>query len=739
MKGSIMLLAILAISAQAADTRGTAESHKNPIRRVVDMLQAMQLKVTEEGKKEKELFEKFSCWCKTGSSDLSASISAAEAKISQLTTSIQEGEALSTQLGEELAQHKADRAEAKQAVAQATALREKEAATFAKDSSDFKTNIAALSKATTAIEKGASGSFLQTAAAARLRELTLDVEMSSVDRDVISAFLAQGQGQATGYVPQSGQITGILKQMEDTMDKDLADITSTEETAIKDYEALVAAKEKEIAANSAAIESKLSRKGQLEVDLVNMKEDLDDTGKALLADKKFLAEMDKSCATKQAEWEERSKTRTEELLALADTIKLLNDDDSLELFKKTLPSASALFLQTAASGRDVAQRALKALGAAKGAHRSPKDSRLELITLALKGGSRSFDKVLAMIDDMVALLGKEQKADDSKKAYCLAELDKSEDEKKVLEQTEADLSKAIEDAEGLVATLTEDIEALEDGIKKLDKQVAEATDTRKAEHANYVDTMSADNAAKDLIGVAKNRLAKFYSPKLYKPPPKRELTSEERITVSMGGSLAPTAPPGGIAGTGITYLQDQPPVFAQVSAHVATAEAAAPPPPPDTWGAYQTKGEGHTGVLEMLNMLVADLDKEVQSMTVDETDAQSEYESLMADSGAKRAADTASIAEKEGAKADLEAQIEKDSAEKKATMMAVVAKAEYIKDLHIECDWLLANFEVRKSARAGEVASLKDAKAVLSGADYSLAQTSAARTTQLLRGGLRQK
>merc|ERR1719243_343024 len=129
--------------------------------------------------------------------------------------------------------------------------------------------------------------------------------------------------------------------------------------------------------------------------------------------------------------------------------------------------------------------------------------------------------------------------------------------------------------------------------------------------------------------------------------------------------MAPTAPPGGISGTGITYLQSAP-VLAQVSAHQATKDVAAPPPPPETWSAYATKGEEHTGVVEMLNMLVADLDKEIQSMTVDENDAQAEYESLMADSAAKRAADTASIAEKEGAKADLEAQIEKDSAEKEA-------------------------------------------------------------------------
>merc|ERR1719502_385204 len=105
----------------------------------------------------------------------------------------------------------------------------------------------------------------------------------------------------------------------------------------------------------------------------------------------------------------------------------------------------------------------------------------------------------------------------------------------------------------------------------------------------------------------------------------------------MGGSLAPTAPPGGIAGTGITYLQDRAPVLAQIAAHVATAEAVAPPPPPDTWGAYQTKGEEHTGVTEMLNMLKADLDKEMQEIEVEEKDGQKEYEELMAGSAAKRA------------------------------------------------------------------------------------------------------
>merc|ERR1719242_670134 len=104
----------------------------------------------------------------------------------------------------------------------------------------------------------------------------------------------------------------------------------------------------------------------------------------------------------------------------------------------------------------------------------------------------------------------------------------------------------------------------------------------------------------------------------------------------------------------------------------------------------------------------------------------------MADAAAKRAADSKSEADKNAAKANLEVEVQKMTAEHKATAKAAMDKHEYIKDLHLECDWLLTNFEARKAARAGEVESLKNAKAVLAGADYSLAQVTASRAQ--LRG-----
>merc|ERR1712216_509711 len=94
------------------------------------------------------------------------------------------------------------------------------------------------------------------------------------------------------------------------------------------------------------------------------------------------------------------------------------------------------------------------------------------------------------------------------------------------------------------------------------------------------------------------------------------------------------------------------------------------------------------------------------------------YEQFMADSAEKRALDAKSIEDK----ADLEAKLLKDEESKTSTMKEAMATHQYLADVHADCDWLLTNFETRKTARAGEVDALTKAKAVLSGADYSLLQ-----------------
>merc|ERR1719160_1952607 len=182
--------------------------------------------------------------------------------------------------------------------------------------------------------------------------------------------------------------------------------------------------------------------------------------------------------------------RQEELIALADTIKILNDDDAQELFKKSIPSASASLLQAQVTQKEVRTRALKLLTSAR--RTSQPNVGMDLIELALHGKKVSFDKVIAMINDMVALLGKEQVEDDTKKTYCENEFDKADDKKKELEQTISDLEKAIDEIDEGMKTLTEEIKALQDGIVKLDREVAAATEQRKDEHDDFVAQMAAN-------------------------------------------------------------------------------------------------------------------------------------------------------------------------------------------------------------------------------------------------------
>jgi len=663
----VAIVLALAVSVQAVEE--SSQVNVNPIRRVVTMLQAMQKKVSAEGVKEQELFDKFMCYCKNGKGALEASVAAAVSKNEALIASIKETESQLTQAKADLKSAQTSRAEAKAAVAKATGLREKEAAAFAKESSELKTNIAAMQKATAAIEKGAGGAFLQTSTASVLKQLSITVDLSSIDREMLTSFLTQGQGEA--YAPASGQITGILKQMTDTMSASLEKATAEEAASVEAFNGLIAAKTKEINALGAEVETKTARIGELGVSVVQQKEDLDDTSKSLMEDQQFLKDLERDCATKDEEWAARQKLRAEELLALADTIKILNDDDALELFKKALPAAS--LLQLTSSNQAVKARAIVALQ-----QEGKGDVRINLIALAIKGKKVSFDKVLVMIDNMSALLKKEQNDDNDKKEYCEKQIDSTEDKVKTLELAVSDLAKAIADGKESVATLAEEIEGLSAGIKALDTQVAEATEQRKEEHADSVETLANDNAAKELIDMAKNRMNKFYNPKLHKAAP-----------------VAPVA-------------------FAQYG--------VAPPPPPETFGAYGKKGEESGGVIAMMDMMVADLDKEITEIEVGEKNAQEEYEQMMSDSATKRANDAKSIEDKESAKADTEARLIKDEEEKTVTTKEAMATHEFLADVHGDCDWLLTNFDTRKSARAGEIDALTKAKAVLSGADFSLLQ-----------------
>ena len=635
-------------------------SRANPIRKVVTMLQNLQKKVQAEAEKEEQLFKKYMCYCKSAGGDLQDSIAQAGNKIPQLESEIEAATAAKTQLEEDLAKHRADRTAAKEAMAKATGIREKEAAAFAAMKEEFGTNIDAMERAVAALEKGMGGAFLQSKGASVVRKaIKLDQNMDDDDRSVVAAFLDATSSEQ--YSPQSGQIVGILKQSLDEMAKGLADATATENDAINAFSELIAAKKKEVAACTKAIEEKTVRVGETAVSIAQMKADLGDTADSLAEDKKFLEDMDANCAKKSKEWDTIVKNRAEEEVALADTIKILNDDDALELFKKALPAPGSSFVQLQESVRANKARATSMLSGYK---------NLEFISLALNGKKVGLEKVIAMVDEMVALLKQEQEDDDSKKEYCATQADSLDDKKKGLERTVSNAAKAIADAKAGLDTLAGEIAALTKGIKTLDESVAEATANRKEENADFTALMAQDTAAKQLLGLAKNRLNKFYNPKLAK--------------------------------------------FMQVG--------AAPPPPPEAPGDYKKKSEAGNSIIAMLDELAADLDKEMTVAKAEEKDAQAAYERSMTDAKEKRAQDSKTISDKKGIVADTEAALQTATGDKTSAGEELKATLTAIEALHGECDWILKYYDLRKESRAGEIDALGKAKAVLNGADFSLLQ-----------------
>jgi len=725
----LLTAACLLIQAASVSTQQHSHGRMNPIRKVVNLMMAMQTKVEAEGKQTGELFDKFMCNAKTVSSGLEKSIADAQERGPQLESGIKEATAEHQQLAEDLKQAKEDRAAALKAQATANSIREKEAAEFAKESTSQKGDIDAVTKAIAAVTSG-QGAFLQTKASAVLRRLSMssNMDLGDVDRDLLSNFLQGGSQE-----PSSGEVLGIMKQMHEEMTKDLASMVSDEEGAVADHESLITAKTKEIKANTKAIEVKMGRKGELAVQLTKLKNDLEDTEESLVEDGKFLGETKRAAQVKETEFDAYKKAQAQELVALADTIKMLNDDDALDLFKKTLPSpAAASLIQLPVTSKQMKRDALRVLHQARQRARSHghKDPRLDLLALWVQGRKGgSFGEVLTKIDKLIGNLKKEQADDDTKKSWCLADVDKTEEEIKWTARSASDVQKIIASAkEDLKAVLVE-VGTLTKGIKDLDASVLAATKQRKAESAASNAGLAENGAAKQLLEMAKNRLNQFYNPKLVEAPAKKETAQAglmQEGTLHAQAQRTDDAELDRASDDG-----DEVPSFVQVRSHSSSEDEQLLG---DTSisdsqdGSFVSEADDlhkpaaaqeSSGVLEMINLLKEDLGKQILEIELDEKEAQKDYEVFMKDSSDKRAIDSKSVADKESAKAKVETELQKAKVKLSGEQASLMESKQELSELHGDCDWLLKTFDARKSAREDESDAMTKARAVLSGADYS--------------------
>jgi len=657
----LFVLTVLSLLLVSATSAKMTARHANPIRKVVTLLQDMQKTIEVDHEKAKALSDKFVCSCKQNEASLSKSLDDNTAKASEMASKVEQYTALKSQLEQELVEHKSDRAAAEKAVQESTQMREKEETSFSEASGEMKSNVEALAGALDALKKGVSQALMQTGTGQRIKDIVANApSIEDETRAELMEFLQSDNAVSEGG---SDQIVGVVSQMLEEMQGALKESESSEMQAKSDFKVLMSAKTKEIKAATRAIESKMQRAGELGVSIVQTKGEVKNTESSIDEDTKMKNSLIDTCTKKTQEFEVATKSSADEISAVSETIKVLNDDDSLELFKKSITSPA--FLQTSTRSRLKMKRAA---GVFDNMARTSPGHRafyklMQFQMKSAKSAGSGFEKVLVMIENMVELLKKEQSDDDTKKDWCIKEIDGGEDDLKALKLTIEDLSSETDQKADEVVAVASEIDGLKLGIAALDKSVAEATEQRKEEHTEFLTASAANQAAIDLLRLAKNKLNKFYNPKEY-------VAEEEDVAL----------------------MQD--------SSRIHEAN----------------------GVLVLLDTLTHDLELDIARMKKDEEANQQDYEEATAESAKKRQADSNTIVAKEESKAETSSVLDDRKALHSGKVSLLAANSEEHRDLHDSCDSLLSNFDARRKARTAELESLTTAQATLSGADFGFLQ-----------------
>merc|ERR1719158_2553429 len=255
------------------------------------------------------------------------------------------------------------------------------------------------------------------------------------------------------YAPQSGEIFGILKQMKETFEANLSASQKDEMANQKAYEDLKAAKEAEITAGQAQVDTKTQELATTDEKNAQSKQDIVDTKASLGADEQFLMMLKEKFSMTDSEWEERQKTRQLEMEAVSKALAVLSSDDAHDLFTKTF-NPSLLQRESAMHSERRAQASDLLTAVAK------KVQNPRLATLAVRVRLDAFTRVKKAIDDMVAALLKEKEDEIKHKDFCVEEFNTNELQTEKKEREKSDLTAKIEDLELTIKQLTEAIDKL---------------------------------------------------------------------------------------------------------------------------------------------------------------------------------------------------------------------------------------------------------------------------------------
>merc|ERR1719199_265061 len=393
----------------------------------------------------------------------------------------------------------------------------------------------------------------------------------------------------------SAQILGILQQMRDNFKEDLAASTKSEADAEQTYEELKAAKEKQIAALESELREKTTRVS---------------TQKGVLAEtqENFLIELKENCKAKQGEFDQNAVERSNEVKAIGEAIKILNDDTALDLFKSTLPGtadeAPPAFLQLRVTHDPArvtaAARAMQQAARGLSAHDL---ASVTLVQLQLQRAAQSPDQfapVKKMITDMVATLLQEQEDDTKQKDFCAKAIPQAGVDKANIQQGLDDKVREMDEMATELTAIAQKIEVLSSEIAELDAAVQKSTEQRKEENSFHTQSMAENAMAMQLLNKAKAKLAAVYQAK------------DEPALLEVRRADSKSDPDAQInAMLGLSFLQVSEKGEDMLSQSLAALSGTEPPPPPDATSYSKKTGAG-MGIMGLMSELISDLKLEGQ-------------------------------------------------------------------------------------------------------------------------------
>merc|ERR1719243_478791 len=478
-------------------------------------------------------------------------------------------------------------------------------------------------------------------------------------------FLQEGSGYNPEYKPQGGEIFGVLSTMKETFEQNLAKSQQEETVNQQSYEDLKAAKTAEIKAAQDLSTEKNVLMGEADEKHAHANEDLSRTEETLEDDRKYLATLKEHCGLMDEEFEQRVKTRQQEIQAVSKALVVLTSDESSDLVSRTLGLAQQpRLLQLRSRTRSSAAAKIQAAG--KAAH----DPRLS--ALAVRVRIDAFTKVKETLQNMIDKLDQEKEDDIKQKDFCVDSLNQN---LRTTEDTEREKQDAIakaNDHKNAMEELSKSIAADKASIAELRVELKKETEDRVKANADFQTTVADQRATQKLVASALSVLKGFYE--------KAALVQEK---ASSGKQ----------------------------------AEPAGPPPPPGFKTYKNNAASG--GVLNMMQTIIDDAKAMEEEAIKGEEEAQQAYEDFVTTTN------DAVISLQKGiaTKTEQHAREEQDKVAEETTTEEKSAAIDQLKkenlDLHYSCDYLIKNFDVKMEARTDEVEALKQGLATFSGATFS--------------------